>query len=110
MSPGTARKRASRDGWIEREVPTTVSPALTGDAYEDTRVQPVEVARRGLDLGGGAEDVLARVDVVAAGESPEDLRAAVAHALRSDVEQRAAVGLQRVTDVAERSAVRQHDL
>ena len=65
---------------------------------------------RGLDLGRGAEGVLARVDVLAAAETCEDLGAAVAHASRLHVEQRAVVGLERVADVAERGAVRQDDL
>src|SRR6266496_2607985 len=50
------------------------------DADEDAFVEPVECGRGGLDLGRGAEGVLARVDVLAAGESGEHVGAAVAHA------------------------------
>src|SRR4029077_20232955 len=77
---------------------------------EDALVEPVELLGRGLDRGRGAEGVLARVDVLASGESLEHLGAAVAYAPRLHVEQRAAVGLQRVADVAEGGAVRQDDL
>src|SRR5256885_1867588 len=80
------------------------------DADEETLVQPGELARRGLDLRGGAKGVLARIDILAAAETFENLRAAVAHAPRLHVEQGTAVGLQRVADVAESRAIRQHDL
>src|SRR4051812_45763360 len=52
MRPGTSRRNAAR--------------RAAGHADEDTLVQPVELARRGLDLGRGAKDVRARVDVLAA--------------------------------------------
>ena len=50
------------------------------DADEDALVQPVELGCGGLDLGRGPEGVLAGVDVLAAGETGEDLGAAVADA------------------------------
>ena len=52
-----------------------------------------------LDLGQGAEGVLAGVNVLAAPETCEHLGAAVAHASRLHVEQIAIVGLQRVADL-----------
>src|SRR4029434_1670419 len=81
-----------------------------GDADEDALVQPVEVGGGRLDLGRGAEGVLAGVDMLTAPETGEDLGAAMAHTPRLDVEQIAAVCLQRVTDVAQCGAVRQDDL
>ncbi len=65
---------------------------------------------RGLDLRGGSKGVLARVDILAAAETFENLRAAVADAARLHVEQGTVVGLERVADVAECGAVRQDDL
>jgi hypothetical protein len=50
-----------------------------GAGDEDAFVQPVEIGRGGLDLGLCAEVVLARVDVLTATETGEDLGAAVAH-------------------------------
>ena len=70
--------------WVSRHAPRQAA----GDADEDTLVQPVEPRRRSLDLGGGAEGVFARVDVLAAGETCENPRAAVADAPRLDVERR----------------------
>src|SRR5207247_536717 len=49
--------------------------AANGD--EDPLVQPVELARRGLDSRRRAERVLARVGVLTTSESLEDLGAAV---------------------------------
>src|SRR5205823_11962052 len=84
---------------------------VTGaDADEDTLVQPGELAGRGLDLRGGSKGVLARIDILAAAETFENLRAAVAHAPRLHVEQGTVVGLQRVADVREGGPVRQDDL
>src|SRR5258708_15344991 len=80
------------------------------DADEHAFVQPGELAGRGLDLRGGSKGVLARIDVLAAAETFEDLRAAVAHATRLHVEQGTVVGLQRVADVREGGPVRQDDL
>src|SRR5262245_32223482 len=51
----------------------------TGDADEDSLVQPVEVGGGSLDLGRGAEGVFAGVDVLTASETGEYLGAAVAH-------------------------------
>jgi hypothetical protein len=82
----------------------------TGDADEDALVQPVEIGGGRLDLGRGAEGVLTGVDVLTAGETCEDIRAAVAHTARLDIEQIPAGGLQRVADVAKRGAVRERDL
>ena len=45
------------------------------------------------------------VDVLAAREAGEDVWAAVADAVRSDVEQMAGVGLQRVAEVRQRDRV-----
>src|SRR3954451_19679405 len=86
------------------------SRLAAADTDEDALVQPVEVGGRGLDLGGGAEGVFARVDVVAASEACKYLGAAVAHASCLHVEQGAVVGLQRVANVAEGGSVRQDDL
>src|SRR5258705_5240196 len=87
-----------------------VPGATAADADEDTLVQPGELAGGGLDLRGGSKGVLARIDVLAAAETFEDLRAAVAHATRLHVEQGTVVGLQRVADVREGGTVRQDDL
>src|SRR5690349_19833495 len=80
------------------------------DADENALVQPGELAARGLDLRGGSKGVLARIDVLPAGETVEDLRASVAHAPRLHVEPGTVVGLQRVADVCEGGPVRQDDL
>src|SRR2546421_11592916 len=84
--------------------------ATAADADEDVFVQPGELAGGRLDLRGGSKGVLARIDVLAAAETFEDLRAAVAHAPRLHVEQGTVVGLQRVADVGEGGPVRQDDL
>src|SRR5256714_11400533 len=84
--------------------------ATAADADEDAFVQPGELAGGGLDLRGGPKGVLARIDVLAAAETFEDLRPAVAHAPRLHVEQGTVVGLQRVADVGEGGSVRQDDL
>jgi len=73
-------------------------------------VEPAELRGRGLDPCGGAEDVLARIDVLAARESLEHLGAAVSDASRVHVEERTPVVLNRVADLAEGGAVRQNDL
>src|SRR3989440_2282005 len=84
--------------------------ATAADADEDAFVQPGELAGGGLDLRGGSKGVLARIDILAAAETFENLRAAVAHATRLHVEQGTVVGLQRVADVGEGGPVRQDDL
>jgi hypothetical protein len=53
----------------------------TTDADEDAFAEPVERGRGGFDLGRGAEDVLARIDVLAAGETGELVGAAVTPAV-----------------------------
>jgi hypothetical protein len=50
-----------------------------GDADEDPCVQPGEMGRSSLDLGQGAEGVLAGVDILTTSETCEDLGAAVVH-------------------------------
>src|SRR3954454_3540532 len=99
IATSSARKPApSRD-----QVGVVDHASLPACAYadEDTLVQPVEVARRSLDLRGRAERVVTRVDLVAACKPREDLRAAVAHAPRLHVEQSAVVGLECVANVAD---------
>src|SRR2546425_669478 len=87
-----------------------VPRATAADADEDTPFQPGGLAGGRLDLRGGSKGVLARIDVLAAAETFEDLRAAVANAPRLHVEQGTVVGLQRVADVGEGGPVRQDDL
>jgi len=53
----------------------------TADADEDAFAEPVQRRRGGFDLGRGAEDLLARVDVLGAGETGERVGAAVTHAV-----------------------------
>src|SRR6266540_3158480 len=55
------------------------------DADEDASIQPGELAGRGLDLRGGAKGVLARIDILAAAETFENLRAAVPHRIADAV-------------------------
>src|SRR4029453_18007278 len=80
------------------------------DAHEYALVQPVELGRRGLDLGRGAEGVLSGRDVLAAPETGEDLGPAMPNTSGLHVEEVTALGLQRVADVAEGGAIGQDGL
>ena len=64
-----------------------VGGLAAANADEDALVEPVEVRRGGLDLGGGAKRVLAGGDVLAAAQTGEHLGRAVAHSPRLDIEQ-----------------------
>src|SRR6266849_7320050 len=78
ISPPSAVRRA----WSPDEVRLVHHAAgeTAADADEDTLVQPRELAGRGLDLRGGAKGVLARIDILAAAETFENLGSTVAHA------------------------------
>src|SRR4051794_20216807 len=94
--PGTDSMRGAGD---DRHVPRLArssdevrlvdhaAGATAADADEDAFVQPGELAGRGLDLRGGSKGVLAGIDILAAAETFENLRAAVAYASRLHVEQ-----------------------
>jgi hypothetical protein len=56
---------------------------------------------RRLDLRCRAEHVFVRIDVLAAAEASEDLRAAVANSLRADIKEVTTLGSQCDADISE---------
>src|ERR1700733_8309798 len=80
------------------------------DTDEHSLVQPIEIVARCLDLGRRAEHVFTRVDILTASKASENLRAAVAHPVRTDIQQITVIGLQCVADISERCTVWQDDL
>src|SRR5712691_5987356 len=86
------------------------SNLASGNTDKYALVQPVEIWCRRLDLRCSTKHVLTRADLLAATEAGKNLRAAVAHSLRTDIQQVTAISLKCEADVSERRAVRQNDL
>jgi hypothetical protein len=97
---------------LSHEVGLVDNPSglASGNADEHALVEPVEIAARGFDLGGGAEGVLAGVDVLAPPETSEDFGSSMAHTPGLDIKQMAAIGAQGVPDVSDYRPVHLDDL